>query len=136
MDESYFNYRELLHYLPTLTAFLAVIIGAWVALITAKRQLRGQIIYAQNYNDINLFRDALNDFLTEYAKFSILFNERNFKLLSEEQFAIRYAASYDKMLYQRNKMTLLLHPQQNQLHLEFAPKPSTTKISPARSPPL
>lgn len=105
-------------FLSLVVAILAVIIGPTVSFFIAKKQLRAQIIYASNLDDLKLLRNTLLDLLKTYSQIAFLINQKIIGGVSREEFNERHQPLFTELMLYADKISLLID-KENQLHIDM-----------------
>ena len=110
---------EIIQIITASTALVAVIVGPLVTIWLAKKQLKGQLIYSRKLNDLSLFRESLNEILTEHAKLVNTINDSKIGAITQQQYLQKFDLHYEKLIFLRDRIAILLDVKTNKKHMEL-----------------
>lgn len=101
--------------IPALTAFIAVIVGPFVTILIAKRQIRANVVSTSRHKWIGELQGIISDFVAELRVLSVGFGQGELRFHSENK-AIEAAR---KCYFIETKINLMLNPHEAE-HQEFS----------------
>ncbi len=101
--------------IPALTALIAVIVGPFVTIFIAKRQIRANVVSTSRHKWIEELRTLISDFVAELRISDVGFGQSNLRFDSENE-AIKAAK---RSYFLETKINLMLNPNEPE-HNEFS----------------